>query len=261
MSPGLRAALAQQLVGMGGADHGEPVLGLRVADRVAAGERAARLADLGRRALEDRGQHVTWQVLWKGRDRQGEQHAAAHREHVGERVRRGDLAVRPRVVDQRREEVERADDREVVADSVDGGVVGRGQPGDQLIGGVGRGVRAQAAQRVGEEVGAELRGTAAAVGQVGQAERVRRQGLERRHVRMIGPRALPSVRERSGPGGSPGLQNQWRGARRGAVGSTPTRSRHDGSHPDRASAACRLVAVRPQPNLDAGWYLDETGLM
>ena len=37
--------------------------------------------------------------------------------------------------------------------------------------------------------------------------------------------------ERSGPGGSPGLQNQWRGARRGAVGSTPTRSRHGGSMP------------------------------
>ncbi len=32
--------------------------------------------------------------------------------------------------------------------------------------------------------------------------------------------------ERRGPGGSPGLQNRWRRARRGAVGSTPTRSRH-----------------------------------
>ena len=51
---------------------------------------------------------------------------------------------------------------------------------------------------------------------------------------MIG---LPSRRERSGPGGSPGLQNQWRGARRGAVGSTPTRSRHGG--PD--------LSERPRP--------------
>ena len=51
--------------------------------------------------------------------------------------------------------------------------------------------------------------------------------------RMIG---LPSRRERSGPGGSPGLQNQWRGARRGAVGSTPTRSRHGGSETCRPSA-------------------------
>ena len=42
-----------------------------------------------------------------------------------QRVRRGDLPERPRVVDERREEVERADDREVVADPVGGGVVGR----------------------------------------------------------------------------------------------------------------------------------------
>ena len=44
-----RAALAQQPVGMGGADDREAVLRLGVADRVAAGERAARLAHLGRR--------------------------------------------------------------------------------------------------------------------------------------------------------------------------------------------------------------------
>ena len=175
MSPGLRAALAQQLVGMGGADHREAVLGLRVADRVAAGQRPAGLADLGRGALEDRRQDVPRQVLGEGRDREREEHPAAHREHVGERVRRGDLAVRPRVVDQRREEIERPDDREVVADAVGRGVVGRSQPGDQLVRGVGRGVGAEPAERVGEEVGPELRGTAAAVGQVGQSERVRRR--------------------------------------------------------------------------------------
>ncbi len=236
---GSRPALAQELVGVGGADHGEAVLGLRVADRVAAGQRPAGLADLGRGAVEDLGQHVTRQVLGERRDRQREQHPAAHREHVGERVRGCDLAVGPRVVDERREEVERADDREVVADSVGGGIVRRGQAGDQLVRGVGRGVGAKSAERVSEQVRPELRGTAAAVGEVGQAQRVRRRGLERRHVRMIGPAALPSARERSGPGGSPGLQNQWRGARRGAVGSTPTRSRHDGPLLDRASPGAR----------------------
>src|SRR6476619_6566180 len=40
--------------------------------------------------------------------------------------------------------------------------------------------------------------------------------------------------ERRGPGGSPGLQNQWRGARRRAVGSTPMRSRQGGSMAKRA---------------------------
>ena len=71
-------------------------------------------------------------------------------------------------------------------------------------------------------------------------------------ARMIG---LPSRWERSGPGGSPGLQNQWRGARRGAVGSTPTRSRHGGSRcrriarVPRASSGCWLAA---RPLLPAG---------
>ena len=132
-SPGTRAALPQQVVGVGGADDREAVLGLRVADRVAAGERAARLADLGRRAGEDLGHHVARQVLGEGRDRQREQDPAAHREDVRQRVRRGDLAERPRVVDERREEVERADDREVVADPVDRRVVGRGEAGDQGV--------------------------------------------------------------------------------------------------------------------------------
>ena len=59
-------------------------------------------------------QHVARQLLGERRDRQREQDAAAHREHVRQRVRGGDLAERPRVVDERREEVERADDREVV---------------------------------------------------------------------------------------------------------------------------------------------------
>src|SRR6188508_950041 len=77
---------------------------------------------------------------------------------------------------------------------------------------------------------------------------VRRIGAGSRAVMgtMIG---LPSRWERSGPGGSPGLQNQWRGARRGAVGSTPTRSRHGGpvstDRPRPPSVERVLAAVRP----------------
>ena len=54
---------------MRGPDHGEPVLRLGIADRVPAGEGAARLADLGRGAVEDRGHRVPWQLLGKRRDR------------------------------------------------------------------------------------------------------------------------------------------------------------------------------------------------
>ena len=125
------AALAEQAVGVGGADHREAVLGLRVADRVAAGEHAARLADLRRGGLEHRRERVAREVLGERRDREREQDAAAHREHVRQGVGGGDLAVRERVVDERRKEVERAEDREVVGDPVRGGVVGRLEAGDE----------------------------------------------------------------------------------------------------------------------------------
>ena len=131
---GPRAALAQQAIGMGRTDDRQAVLRLRIADRVTPGERPAGLADLRRGPVEHLGQDVPRQLLGECRDRQGEQHAAAHREHVTHRVRRRDLAERPGVVDQRREEVERADDRQVVADPVHGGVVGWVQAGDQRIG-------------------------------------------------------------------------------------------------------------------------------
>ena len=107
---------------------------------------------------EDLGEHVARQVLGERGDREGEQDPATHREDVGEGVGRGDLAERARVVDERREEVERADDREVVADPVGGGVVGRVEPRDQRRVGRCGGLGAQTAERVGEQVRPELRG-------------------------------------------------------------------------------------------------------
>ena len=92
---------------------------------------ASRTLDDGR--LEHGRERVAREVLGKGRDRQREQHPAAHREHVGQGVGGGDLAVRDRVVDERRKEVERAEDREVVGDPVGGGVIGRLEAGDQRV--------------------------------------------------------------------------------------------------------------------------------
>ena len=91
----LSAALAQDPVGVHHPGDRQPVLRLGVADRVTAGEDAAGLADLRRGALEDRGERVPRQLLGECRDRQREQHPAAHREHVGQRIGRGDLPVRP----------------------------------------------------------------------------------------------------------------------------------------------------------------------
>jgi hypothetical protein len=159
---GPTSALAQESIGMGRADHGKAVLGFRIADRVASGERPAALPNGFRGAVEHLGHDVAWQLIGERRDRQREQDAATHREHVAHRVRCGDLPEGPRVVDQRREEVDRPDDREVVADAIRSRVIGRLEPGDQLVR---RRLCAEPGQRLRQEVGAEFRRTTPAVGQ------------------------------------------------------------------------------------------------
>ena len=136
-SPGLRAALRPDPVRVHGADDGEPVLRLVVADRVPAGEDRTGRADDLVRARQDLAQHLGRQLLRERGDREREQRHAAHREHVVERVRRGDRAEGARVVDDRREEVDREDERALVVEPVDGRVVGGIEP-DEQIGGVGR---------------------------------------------------------------------------------------------------------------------------
>ena len=133
-SPGSRAALRPDPVGMDGADDGEPVLRLVVSDRVAAREDRAGAAHDLVRSGEDLAQHLGRQLLREGRDREREQRHAAHREDVVERVRRRDRAEVARVVDDRREEVDREDERALVVEPVDRGVVGRIEPHEQIRG-------------------------------------------------------------------------------------------------------------------------------
>ena len=121
----LRAGLRPDAVGVDGADDGEPVLRLLVADRVPAGEDRAGLAHLPVGGAEDRGDRLLRQLLRELGDREREQRPAAHREDVVQRVGRGDRPEVVRVVDERREEVEREDERGLVVEAVDGRVVGR----------------------------------------------------------------------------------------------------------------------------------------
>src|ERR687888_1772976 len=108
-----------------GADDGEPVLRLRVADRVPAREEAARRAHLLVGCGEDLREHLHRQLFGEGCNREGEERGAAHREDVVERVRGRDCPVVGGVVDDGREEVEREDQRALVVEPVDGRVVGR----------------------------------------------------------------------------------------------------------------------------------------
>ena len=133
-SPGLRARLRPDAVRVHGADDGEPVLRLVVPERVPAGEDRARLAHLRVGRGEDRGDRLLRQILGKLGDREREQRPAAHREDVVQGVRRGDRPEVRRVVDERREEVEREDERGLVVEPVDRGVVGRREPDQQVLG-------------------------------------------------------------------------------------------------------------------------------
>ena len=73
------------------------------------------------------------ELLREGRDREREQRRAAHGEDVVERVRRRDPSEERRVVDERREEVDREDERALVVEPVDGRVVRRIEADEEVL--------------------------------------------------------------------------------------------------------------------------------
>ena len=122
------------------------------------------------------------------RDRQREQHAPPIA-NTRSSVRGGDLAVRPGVVDERREKFERSDYRDARATRCTG--ASSAGPGRRSVGRRATGRRAVAGpiepeprEGLGQDVGAELRGAAAALGQLGEADRWE---IEVDHVPIIGP--------------------------------------------------------------------------
>ena len=123
---------------------------------------AARTCRVG--AVEDRAHHLVRQLLGQRRDREREQRHAAHREHVVERVRRGDRAEVVRVVDDRREEVDREDERTLVVEPVDRSVVRRVEADEQVL----RLGRHEPAQQLLEPGRRVLRRAAAGRREVGQ---------------------------------------------------------------------------------------------
>ena len=125
--------VAQDPIGVGHADHGQPVLRLRVGDAVAAEYRALiRHGGFGPGAHDPR-ERGGLGVVGEGGDRQTEQGRSTHGVQVAEGVGGGDGAEGVGVVDDRREEVDRRDDGEVVAHTVDARIVGAVEP-DQRIG-------------------------------------------------------------------------------------------------------------------------------
>ncbi len=130
---GSSAGLRPDGVRMHRAHDCEAVLRLVVADRVPTGQDRARGPHALVRAGEDVTEHLDRKLFRKRRDGEREQRRATHREHVVQRIRRGDRAERARVVDERREEVDGEDDRALVVEPVDSGVVGRIEPDEQIL--------------------------------------------------------------------------------------------------------------------------------
>ena len=192
-----RAALRPEAVRVHGADDCEPVLRLVVAQRVAAGEDPAGRAHLLVGGAEDRGERLVRQALREGGDREREERRAAHREDVVERVRRGDAPEERGVVDERREEVEREDERALVVELVDDGVVGGREPDEEVLGLGGH----EAPQKLFEPGGGVLGGAAAARRERGEA------------FVMHSPRSVQTVRSRPQTDAKrPGRRNGGRGA-------------------------------------------------
>jgi hypothetical protein len=115
-------------------DHGHPVLRLVIFDGVAADDRDAGLARDLRAAGEDAGKYFRPEFLHGVRgDVQSADRRSAHRIDVGERVRRRDAPEVIRIVDDRREEIDGLNDREVVAQPIDARIVA-GRETDEDVG-------------------------------------------------------------------------------------------------------------------------------
>ena len=158
----LCAVLRPDPVGMHGADDRKAVLRLCVANRVPACEQTARRAHLLIGRSEDRAEHLHRQLLREGGDREREQRHTAHREHVVERVRRSDRAVVARIVDHRREEVEREDQGALVVEPVNSRIVRGREPDEQIL----RFDRDEAREQFLEARSRVLRGAAATRGEI-----------------------------------------------------------------------------------------------
>ena len=120
-------------VGMHRADDREPVLRLRVADRVPAREDRPGRAHALVGAREDVREQLDRKLFRERGDGEREQRQPAHGEDVVQGVRRGDRAERPRVVHEGWEEVDREDDGPVRVEPVDRRVVRRVETDEEVL--------------------------------------------------------------------------------------------------------------------------------
>ena len=119
-SPGV----CQHALGMNHAGHGVPELHFIIANAVPANHRTASFHHLRQAAGQDPLQNCQVTLLRKADQSQRGQRASPHGVHVTQRISRRDLAESIRIVDNRREEVDRLYQRRISRDLIHAGVVG-----------------------------------------------------------------------------------------------------------------------------------------
>ena len=208
---------------------------------------AARTCSLG--AVEDRAHHLRRQLLGQRGDRQREQRHAAHREHVVQRVRRGDRPEVVGVVDDRREEVDREDERALVVELVDRRVVGRVEPDEQVLGLGGH----EAAQQLLEPRRRVLRRAASRGRQIGELHDRHRNDSGGRRGRRRQGRGTSYARSEFAPAAATPLRSRdaQRTRHRRLVGHRPRDRAHaarGGLRADARLAHRRRRSRRPPPS-------------
>src|SRR6185437_2583165 len=154
--------VAEDAARIGAAGHGDAELELFVDDGVATDDDRAGLVDLVLPAAQDFGEDLERQLAGGETDdvERGER-LAAHGVDVGEGVGGGDLAEGVGVVDDRREEVDGLDEREIVGEDEHAGVVEGLAPDEEP----GIGVEREGAEGGREIAGPELGGAPGTAGE------------------------------------------------------------------------------------------------
>ena len=132
-SPNRGGGVGDDAVGPDDAHDRQPVFRLAVLHRVAAGDDDARLLRNVHSAEQHAPEHLLWQVLREADDVERKERSAPHGVDVAERVHRRDSAEVVGVVDDRWEEIDRLDYGQVVRQAVDGRIVARVEPDEQVI--------------------------------------------------------------------------------------------------------------------------------
>src|SRR5713101_2099897 len=119
-----RAALCQDMVWMYCARNRKPVFRLFIRDGMPTCNDCSGLRNHISAALEDLTQQSRFQVVWPRHKVNGHKDLSTHRVYIAHSISGGDCSKGVRVINDRRKEVRRANDRLCFVHTIDGSIVG-----------------------------------------------------------------------------------------------------------------------------------------